>query len=257
MRNKGFTLSELLVSIGIIGVIAALVIPQMHNAMPDRDKAKVLKAYKTLNDTNNEIFNNPSLYMYNDTCQHILNCWQKPLDKDTNPKHDSNNYQGPNKYPALLSEYLNVSSPVSASSVGNSSDYSFTTSDGITWVLSCAIQTGGVPLRKYTITIDVGNPKRQACTYSSSCKNPGQFQFELTNDGKLVAVDALTRAYLMNPNNLNDRDTDLKKAHTLCGGNSGLGTPNPGNEMGTGSNNTSTTTNNSKETTSTNASSER
>lgn len=216
MKIKGFTLAEILVALGVIGIIAAMVIPSIHSSMPDKDKGKVLKAYKLLNEINSEIFSDPSLYMLNDNCaQNVLYCIDKPLDKDVNTTHNNNNYEGLNKYPYLLAENMNLSVPISTSS----SNYTFTTADGLGWTLvskaaSVAGISGAVPAF-YTVTIDVGNPKRQACVYSTSCTNPGRFQFRVQSNGSVTAVDNLTRAYLMNPNNLSDRSADLQTAKNL------------------------------------------
>ena len=137
------------------------------------------------------------------------------MDKDSNSAHDSANYERASKYPYLLAEHLNLSTPISLSN----NTYTFVTSDSMTWSLvpkTTSISGHGTVPQHYTITIDVGNPKRQSCVYdSSSCKNPGQFKFKVMGDGSTVAIDNLTRAYLMNPNNLNDRDADLKKAKNL------------------------------------------
>ena len=59
MKKNGFTLAELLIAIGIIGIVAAVTAPQLNKLLPDENKSKVLKAYKALNDINeeNEVWN--------------------------------------------------------------------------------------------------------------------------------------------------------------------------------------------------------
>ena len=51
MKKTGFTLAELLITLGIIGVIVAILVPAVNNAMPDENKAMYLKTYDTLSDT--------------------------------------------------------------------------------------------------------------------------------------------------------------------------------------------------------------
>ncbi len=88
--------------------------------------------------------------------------------------------------------------------------YTFTTSDGVDWELNGTANTG------YTLTIDTHNPQRDNCSYSSSsCKNPRKFIFQISNDAIITGSDSLTRAYLLNPDDLSDRNADLKKAATL------------------------------------------
>ena len=38
MKRKGFTLAEVLVSLGIIGVVAAMVSPTMNKIIPNKEK---------------------------------------------------------------------------------------------------------------------------------------------------------------------------------------------------------------------------
>ena len=48
MKKFGFTLSELLITVGIVGVVAALTAPAVSNIMPDRNKMMFMKNYKEL-----------------------------------------------------------------------------------------------------------------------------------------------------------------------------------------------------------------
>lgn len=62
MRKNGFTLIEILISLGIIGVIAAIFMRLMTNAVPDLDKASFLRAYLTTKAVVSDMINDPSLY---------------------------------------------------------------------------------------------------------------------------------------------------------------------------------------------------
>lgn len=211
MNKKGFTLAELLVALGIVAVIAAAIIPSIHKIMPDKDKGAVLKVYKTLNEINADIFSDPTLYRFGDgstnpDCSppHILNCIQAPLD-------DSVTYTNANdKYPLILCSRLSLADSVTFSNGGGS----FHTSDGITWTIAAGTGTN----LTYTITIDVNNPSRGACTYSSSnCPNPGKFKFTVNSNGSVspASDDYLTQAYLNNPNDMSNRTEDLRQAALL------------------------------------------
>ena len=51
MKKLGFTLAETLIVMGIIGVVAALTVPNLNSSTGDREKvAKVKKVYSNLND---------------------------------------------------------------------------------------------------------------------------------------------------------------------------------------------------------------
>jgi len=209
MKKKGFTLAEILIALAIVGSIAAISIPMIHKISPDKDKAIVLKVFKTVNEINNELINNPTNYRFNDgstNCREnngILNCTQAPLDG-----HNSN-ATGDTKYPRLLAEYLNLSDNIS---VGATT--SFTTSDGVDWQLQ--INKNGNVIERYDLTINTNNPQRDNCVYNhTTCKNPRRFTFQIDNNAIITGSDALTRAYIENPDDLSSRVEDLQRAEQL------------------------------------------
>ncbi len=55
MKKFGFTLMEVIIALGIVGVVAAISTPLLNNLIPDKDKIAVLKTYKIIGDINNEI----------------------------------------------------------------------------------------------------------------------------------------------------------------------------------------------------------
>ena len=62
MKKLGFTLSELLVAIGVVAVGAALVAPTISNIVPDKNKIKVINCYNKINEINQKLLNAPDLY---------------------------------------------------------------------------------------------------------------------------------------------------------------------------------------------------
>ena len=53
MKNKAFTLAETLIVIGIIGVVAALTLPNLNHATGDKETVtRVMKTYSMLNEAN-------------------------------------------------------------------------------------------------------------------------------------------------------------------------------------------------------------
>lgn len=62
MKRKGFTLLEILLTISIIGVLAAVLLRVITAVMPDVGKAKFLKAYSTARTVISEIISDTTLY---------------------------------------------------------------------------------------------------------------------------------------------------------------------------------------------------
>ena len=62
MKKLAFTLMELLMSLAVIGITAALVAPALSNIMPDKTKMQVIKAHKVLADVTHDLLNDPMYY---------------------------------------------------------------------------------------------------------------------------------------------------------------------------------------------------
>ena len=69
MNKKGYTLAEALVTLGIIGIIAALVVPAANKARPNENKIKFLQTYDAI-ETQIKNFTQNSRYF--PTCQNGL-----------------------------------------------------------------------------------------------------------------------------------------------------------------------------------------
>lgn len=215
MKKLGFTMAELLVTLAIVAIAAAITAPIIDNIIPDKNKAKVLKVYKTLSEINNEILNDPSLYMSDGSCEGT-DCRQAPLD----PNYASST--GIYKYPTLVMSRLDID----RSTFWGNIMATFTTKDGIWWQF-VPIQNGANS-GKYGVIIDLDSNITSVTslgsdttggnqTYSATCKKPDRFSFLIEKNGLVVPSDKLTQAYLMNPNKLNDKKTDYAKAKELLG----------------------------------------
>ena len=213
MKKLGFTLSEVIIALGIIGIIAAITTPLIGGIIPDKDKIQVLKYHKNLSNLIEETLNDPSLYLkfYEEghTCVG-LGCVDQPV----NPNYQSSIYRGPNKLSYILASKLDLIAsprPVSAWKI------EFITTDGVSLLSE---QTAGGETEEgeelvYEITMDLNDTKAPNCFYSSSCKKPDRFKFYVDTYGKVTGNDPLTRAYLENPYKLNDRKKDYARAKEL------------------------------------------
>ena len=62
MNKKGFTLTEIIVAVGIVAVLAALMASTFNNAKPDKTKTMYLKGYDALTTAVGMMTNDSQLY---------------------------------------------------------------------------------------------------------------------------------------------------------------------------------------------------
>ena len=58
MKKYGFSLSEILVALAVVGIVAAIITPMSSAILPDKNKVEVLKAYNALSETTQNLLNN-------------------------------------------------------------------------------------------------------------------------------------------------------------------------------------------------------
>lgn len=199
MFKKGFTLAEVLVTLGLVGVITAIVTPNLLNLLPDRNKMIVLKLYKNISTITQEIMNDTGYYYPNGTCIG-LECHDMPLKIDRLPQYSDNSAYGDiRKYGLIFCSKMLIEDKCNV----DTKKIDFTTIDSMDWTVSY-----------YSITVDLNGEDAPNCTYQkTSCKKPDQFQFIVhAKTGYVNGSDPLTRAYLQNPNKLNNKKEDFKIA---------------------------------------------
>lgn len=204
MKKQGFTLSEVIVALAIVAVVAVITAPILGGIIPDKNKVAVLKVYKTISEINSELLNNPMIYRKG-SCEDpnqpgvMLDC--EGLNFDLQPManpYDDARYSGNSKYPLLLASKLDTVEDVN----GNTLPINFTTSDGIVWSIDGGAGT-------YIIDIDLNGDNGPNC---SECRNADQYSFNIDNNGRITCDDALSQAYITNPYKLNDKKADYAAA---------------------------------------------
>ena len=214
MKKTGFTVSEILITLTVIGTIAALTTPFITRLFPDKNKAMVLKVHKTVQDINSALLDNTSLYYAqsnnsNGNASLFRSGGGAVGDVHPGVGFDSTlatfgrtqgNVRGSGKYLTLLTDNLEL---IQGTLENNGGIGSFRTRDGLSWSFNYL-----------HFTIDVnGFDNNPNCSYTANCTRPDQYDFLIDIDnGNVSPNDPLTEAYLSNPDKMNDKASDFAQA---------------------------------------------
>ena len=192
MKKFGFTLAEILITLGVIGVASALTAPTISNFVPDRNKVTVLNIYQGLTSLNNMLLGSETIYYqtpsYNpltDTFEHNcygFGCTDKPLDSE----HSS--FSGDGKYVGLVVKYLSKSGESASGTFKNFTCHN-KASCTIESKKSTASDGYSIVNSQFTIIL---NDRKNDCYYSSTCPNPDQFRFYIDTFGSVKPADPLS-----------------------------------------------------------------
>ena len=221
MKKLGYTLAELLITLGIIGGISALIIPAIVSSMPDENKTMYLKTYDTLSETIQALASNSQIYPVCDAANNV-DCSENPLYNLQlpliSPFKDDAKYSGETKLCNLLAYSLNASNVKCSSSEGtpnefdSTSDMSFTTPNGMEWKVFAEHMGGDTNIRYFggNVYIDINGTKGNNCFYNSNtCKNPDRFSFNVLANGGVLPTDAMGVQYIETRRSL------LKKQYSI------------------------------------------
>ena len=192
-KRYGFTLSEILLSVGILGLLIAIVTPAIVKVSPSSDKIMARQAYYTATSTVSNMINNPLFYKYVDETTGIP---YKGFDDHTKITYKGKNYEGVSKFADLFISHLNYKGSVSTNSsycgafAGGNGCRTVTTTSGPRWSLYIPLSSNELAAQ---IMIDLNGDKGPNCYSGKSgdvCNDPDvvydQFRMNIFDDGKVI-----------------------------------------------------------------------
>ena len=193
--KPAFSLGEVIITLGIIGVVAAITTPVLFAVIPSKSETLHKKGDYTLEHTVSDIVNSEIYYpvkkltvtnpddpatIYYENVYGLRN---------TDPVIENNKtYQGPTKFCELMASKFNLYpgteiNCTTAAANPDSSEYSVKSSDGIEWKFPISDFSTNTPQKIVFKTSDERGPN---CFYNSvTCKNPDKFLYQITPEGRL------------------------------------------------------------------------
>ncbi len=204
--KKGYTLAEVLITLTVIGVIAAVSAPLISKYKPDTTKVNYLKTYDLLNERINYLANNREIYpIINNEGNYAYHDY--PLAMLDTVTFNNVSIGGKSK----LCKAFALASGLEINEGGCSDEYnsekydpktqtpSFTTNNGVDMFFTTDASESEYRTDVY-VDID-GKDKGKNCYYGSNCKSPDMFKFVVTADGKVFPNDVMGNEYLKTRSN--------------------------------------------------------
>lgn len=210
-RFKGFTLTELMIALAVIGIIVAVVTPAIMRTRPNKNKMMIKKTFYTTENIISNLINDENVYPdMRDLCKgdaesgdpKIYCAWG--FDYTEEGMFDGEKYDAEGKFAALFKDNLNVSKDINncTSDSITVSDRSvctkFYTTDGVLWDLHETIdawtskqdkvgtfddQTNGAGIGTITIDVNGDEEPNLACTKEND--DCDQYTIQILANGKL------------------------------------------------------------------------
>lgn len=161
--HKGFTLAEVMVVLGILGVLAAILIPAVFQTAPNNNKVMFKKAYYTLEQVVSKMINDDTSYPSVTNASNIERGFNYTDVKSNNTT---------NKFCYYLTNELNTVGTVTCPINPDYTNGTFTTTDGVSWSVyfpaaDAAYDTQfpmSSPYYATKIIVDVNGSKNPNCT---------------------------------------------------------------------------------------------
>jgi len=207
MKKHAHTLSEVLIALGIVGILGAVVAPMASKFKPDINKVKFLKNYDAIVQANNDMIYQDTLFPEKDTN------YEYPTDPlyNTNSGFVGKNAgqevfeAGTNKYCRVLGYYLignqneaNCSEDYFDSINGNPSFTSINGTDYWVYTNKGDPAANNQVFYRTNIFMDIdGDGEGKNCLYNpQNCPMPDRFRITVKANGDTLPADPKGRQYL-------------------------------------------------------------
>ena len=212
----GFTLSELMIALTVLGILCAAILPAVINTMPNQNKIMIKRSFYNISNIVNDLINNPYLFNRLSNDPNKSDVVYYGFDDRSEVKYNGKTYSGETKFVDLFINSLNYKGDIETDTsycdftkkkfdmgngqiiTGNSSTgcRTVTTSDGMRWSFGIpvtSIDSTGALTTAFAayILVDVNGDKKPNCYQGSeSCegreKDFDQYRVNIYNDGTIV-----------------------------------------------------------------------
>lgn len=195
--NKAFTLTELLVALGVIAILCAILLPVIFNMMPNQNTIMAKRAYYSVQSVVSDLINDESCYPDKtsvitnprigfDDPAGTVNChlWNETHTETANAA---------TKFKTLFEDKLGVL-PASGAATDT-----FSTSDGMDWAFSAANFTSSGKGGSIMLTVDVNGKNDPNCGFATELGSGNEcadktngfdrFQMQIYGNGQIDIVN--------------------------------------------------------------------
>ena len=233
--KKGYTLAEVMITLGIIGIVSALIMPLANKMRPNENKVKYLQTYDAISKVVKDLANDSSVYPAVRTL--MIDGNSETVDYMNAPFYnvfDNNSIQHNNKLGGLIAERFNTQDNVDIDSIqGDQSTAwsdndtveaniandtfvpTFTTANGVDvfitthYVAPTTVVENNTNAEYMTdVYFDVnGHDRGNNCMFdANNCTNPDIFRLTILGDGSIIPTDLRGAGYLNTRTNLFESD---------------------------------------------------
>ena len=220
MNKRGFTLTELMIALTVMGIICVTVLPAIVRTAPAKNKIMMKQAYYTTTTLVSDLINNPNLYPQVDSEGNM----KVGFDNTEEVEYAGETYGGAAtndgngayaKFIGLFSAHLNKDGEIDTTCPSSSSEEEavpddstwqycriFTSPNGMKWSLY-SVYTTASGENTNTIVVDVNGNKEPNCmqgddSANQECKDREEdfdrFSMEIKDDGTVTIPEEQTWA---------------------------------------------------------------